>query len=227
MYSEDSYLLLSGIQHFAFCRRQWALAYIEEQWAENYRTVEGHILHEHAHDPFFTEKRRNLIVVRDMAVHSSELGVSGQCDVVEFLHDDIHGVELFGRTGKWLPRPVEYKRGREKINDCDRLQLTAQAMCLEEMLVCSRIEQGCLYYGSTKRREYVDLTDELRNTARKMFAEMHSYYERRYTPRVKPTKACNACSLRDLCLPKMLAAHEVKSYLDSALREEADQCADC
>ena len=221
MYSEDSYLLLSGIQHFAFCRRQWALIHIEEQWSENYRTLEGHFLHKNAHDPFLIEKRQDVIVSRNMAIHSSELGASGQCDVVEFERDDEHGVELFGRSGKWLPRPVEYKRGKTKLDDCDRLQLTAQAMCLEEMLVCSPIEQGCLYYGETRRREYYCLTKELRDSVREMFGEMHSYYERRYTPRVKPSKACNACSLRDLCLPKMPTGRSVEDYIATNLRSDA------
>lgn len=84
MYDEDDYLQLSGIQHFAFCRRQWALAYIEMQWQENVRTVEGKILHENAHDPGLKEKRGDLLIVRAMPVHSCEMGVSGECDVVEF-----------------------------------------------------------------------------------------------------------------------------------------------
>ena len=218
MYSEDSYLLLSGIQHFAFCRRQWALIYIEEKWSENLRTVEGRLLHEQAHDPFFTEKRRDMVVSRDISVHSSELGVSGKCDVVEFRRDDEHGVALFDRTGKWLPCPIEYKRGRTKLSDCDRLQLTAQAMCLEEMLACSQIEQGCLFYGETRRREYVTLTDELRDSVRKMFMEMHSYYEKCYTPRVKPSKSCNACSLKNDCLPSLFGNRQtVSSYLQKTL----------
>lgn len=213
-YSEDDFLLLSGIQHFAFCCRQWALIHIEEQWAENYRTADGRQMHERAHDPFFTEKRRDVIITREMAVHSSELGVTGQCDVVEFLRDDETGVTLFGRAGKWRPCPVEYKRGRSKIDDCDRLQLCAQAICLEEMLMCPLIEQGCLYYGETKRREYVDLNGELRDTVRKMFAEMHTYFERRYTPRVKPNKSCNACSLCDICVPKLPGENSVRKYIE-------------
>jgi len=222
IYSEDEYLQLSGIQHFAFCRRQWALIHIEELWAEDYRTAQGRLLHEKAHDPFFTEKRGDVIITRDMAVYSNELGVSGQCDIVEFLRDDAHGVRLFGRDGLWLPRSVEYKRGRSKADDCDRLQLTAQTMCLEEMLSCPKIEQGCLYYGETKRREYVDLTDELRGAVRKMFAEMHEHYDRRYTPRVKKTKSCKSCSLSELCLPGLPDRPSVAQYIESTLRGEAE-----
>ena len=198
------------------------MIHIEQLWEENYLTAEGRLLHERAHDPFFTEKRRDVIIVRDMAIHSSELGVSGKCDVVEFLRDDERGVKLFGRAGLWLPNVVEYKRGKSKIDDCDRLQLTAQAICLEEMLGCPAIEQSCLYYGETRRREYVSLTAELRDTARKMFAEMHEYYNRRYTPRVKPSKACKRCSMSQMCLPTMLKKQSVAHYIDSSLRKETE-----
>lgn len=84
MYKEEDYLQLSGIQHFAFCRRQWALAYIELQWHENVRTVEGKLLHEKAHDTTSAEKRGDLVISRGMPVYSKELGISGECDVVEF-----------------------------------------------------------------------------------------------------------------------------------------------
>ncbi|MCL2342702.1 MAG: CRISPR-associated protein Cas4 [Firmicutes bacterium] len=222
MYQEDDYLPLSGIQHFSFCRRQWALIHIEQLWGENALTAEGRLLHEKAHDPFFAEKRGDLIVTRDMAVHSAELGASGQCDIVEFLRDDGRGVELFGRKGRWLPRIVEYKRGKSKAEDCDRLQLAAQAICLEEMLGCPKIEESCLYYGETRRRETVMLTDELRAAVRAMFSEMHGYYDRRYTPRVKPTKSCQRCSLNTVCLPGLLKSRTAAQYIESALREAAE-----
>ena len=92
MYEEDEFLQLSGIQHFSFCRRQWALAYIELQWNENVRTVEGHLLHERAHDRTIAEKRGDIIVSRAMPVHSRELGISGECDVVEFHRSQGGGV---------------------------------------------------------------------------------------------------------------------------------------
>ncbi|MEG1107116.1 MAG: Dna2/Cas4 domain-containing protein, partial [Eubacterium sp.] len=127
-YDEEDYLMLSGIQHFEFCRRQWALIHIEQQWEENLRTVEGNIMHEKAHDGLFTEKRKNIIVTRGMRVFSKTLGISGICDVVEFHRDDLIGVEIFGREGKYCIYPIEYKRGEPKENDADILQLTAQAM---------------------------------------------------------------------------------------------------
>lgn len=217
MYDEDDFLQLSGIQHFAFCRRQWALAYIELQWQENVRTVEGHLLHENAHDSSLKEKRGDLIIVRGMPVHSREIGISGECDVVEF-HKSEDGVPISGREGKYRAVPVEYKRGKPKANDVDALQVAAQALCLEEMLCCD-IPCGYIYYGESRRREKIEFTDELRKKVKDMFAEMHKFYDQRYTPKVKRTKSCNACSLKDICIPALNKEISVKNYIDRKMKE--------
>ena len=218
MYKEEDYLQLSGIQHFAFCRRQWALAYIELQWQENVRTVEGKLLHEKAHDATSAEKRGDLIISRAMPVHSRELGISGECDVVEFRRSK-EGITLAGREGKFEVVPIEYKRGRPKESDVDILQLAAQVMCLEEMLCC-QIPYGYLYYGETKHRKKVEINDTVRQEVRSMFQEMHQYYERRYTPRVKKSKACNACSLKDICLPTLGVQKSALAYIRKMISEE-------
>ena len=217
MYQEEDFLAISGLQHFAFCRRQWALIHIEQQWKENLRTVEGHILHENAHDAFFTEKRGTVLISRGMAIQSRALGVSGVCDVVE-LHASPDGVPIFGREGKWLPIPVEYKRGSPKETDADRLQLCCQAMCLEEMLCCS-IPEGALFYGEPRRRTVVLFTPELRETVRRDSDEMHQLYHRGHTPKAKPSKSCSACSLKELCLPQLVRRESVQTYLRRAMEE--------
>ena len=216
-YNEDDYLLLSGLQHFAFCRRQWALIHIEDLWAENLRTTEGHLLHERAHDTSLRERRGSVITVRGVSIHSPSLGVSGQCDVLEY-HADPDGIPLPDTDGTWLPYPVEYKRGCSKEADADRLQLCAQAMCLEEMLCCD-IPEGALFYGETRRRETVPFTDKLRAQVKESLLEMHELYRRGHTPRVKPSKSCNACSLKELCLPKLVKTRSVTSYLAAAMEE--------
>ena len=221
MYDEEEFLQLSGIQHFAFCRRQWALAYIELQWQENVRTVEGKLLHENAHDVTMKEKRGDLIIVRAMPVHSRELGISGECDVVEF-HRSEEGIPLSGHEGKYAVIPVEYKRGRPKTNDVDALQVAAQALCLEEMLCCD-IPYGAIYYGETRHREKIEFTGELRRKVQDMFAEMHKYYRQGYTPKVKWSKSCNACSLKDICLPVLNKNLSVKDYLDNKMKEEGTE----
>ena len=212
---EEDFLQLSGLQHFCFCRRQWALIHIENQWAENFRTVDGSLMHTHVHDQAFRESRGDRLIVRGLAVHSSELGISGQCDVVEF-HQNPEGVPLQGKEGLWLPYPVEYKRGRPKENNADELQLCAQAMCLEEMLCCTASE-GALYYGEPRRRLPVAFTAQLRGQVRSSLVEKHALYRRQYTPKVKPTKACNACSLKDICVPKLMRNRNVSDYLTDAM----------
>lgn len=216
-YQEEDYLPLSGLQHFAFCRRQWALIHIEAQWAENVRTVDGTLMHQRVHDQEVRESRGDRLTVRGLAIHSAELGVSGQCDAVEFRRDS-GGVPLRGREGLWLPYPVEYKRGRPKEHNADALQLCAQAMCLEEMLCCA-VPEGALYYGEPRRRTVVLLTAELREEVRRSLAEMHELYRRRHTPRVKPSKSCNACSLKELCLPRLMNRRSVADYLSAAVEE--------
>lgn len=218
MYKEDEFLQLSGIQHFAFCRRQWALAYIEMQWQENVRTVEGKILHENAHDAGIKEKRGDLLIVRAMPIHSREMGVSGECDVVEF-HRCENGISLDGREGNYSVIPVEYKRGKPKEEDADILQVAAQAMCLEEMLYCI-IPYGYIYYGETRHRMKVEFTDEIKEKVRSIFDEMHKYYAQQYTPKVKTSKKCNACSLKDICLPVLNKKKSVSGYIEKILAEE-------
>ena len=163
MYEPDDCLMISGLQHFRFCRRQWALIHIEQQWAENLRTVEGELMHERAHDEGLRESRGD-------------------------------------------------KRGKPKDDGCDELQLCAQAMCLEEMLCCT-IDSGALFYGEPRRRTRVEFTDALRQEVIDDAAEMHELYRRGYTPRVKPTKSCNACSLKELCLPRLSRTGTVAAYL--------------
>ena len=195
MFDEDRYLALSGIQHFAFCRRQWALIHIEQIWAENLLTVQGSLMHERAHDEAVRERRGSVLTVRGLSVHSRRLGIWGKCDVVEF-HVDPKGHPLTGEDGLWRTVPVEYKRGSSKSIDADRLQLCAQAICLEDMFA-EDIETGYLFYGKTRSRERVDMTNSLRSEVAKSFSEMHRLYERRYVPRVRPFAACKSCSLAD------------------------------
>lgn len=215
IYTEEEYLLLSGLQHFKFCRRQWALIHIENLWAENFRTVDGMILHKNAHDQDFRESRRDRIITRGVSVFSPTLGVSGQCDILEY-HQGTEGIPIKGEAGLWQPYPVEYKRGSPREDSADTLQLCGQAMCLEEMLCCS-IPEGALYYGEIRHRVAVTFTAELRQEVRDLLQEMHALYRRGHTPKVKTTKSCNACSLKELCLPKLMKSRSVDRYLRDAM----------
>ncbi|UII54164.1 CRISPR-associated protein Cas4 [Cytobacillus spongiae] len=214
---EDSYLMLSGIQHFQFCKRQWALIHIEQQWEENVKTVEGQHLHRKADQPFTREKRGNKLIVRGMPVKSNKLNITGICDVVEFIKDE-NGVEIAGSEGKYTAYPVEYKRGKPKKDDADVLQLTAQAMCLEEMLLCD-INVGYMFYNEIKHRVEIPLTAEYKNKVRSVVTEMLDYYSRKYTPKVKTGAFCHSCSLQHICLPKLMNKRSVKSYIEGKINE--------
>lgn len=216
-YSEEEFLQLSGLQHFKFCRRQWALIHIEQQWAENFRTVDGALMHENAHDSDFRESRGDLLITRGISVFSPTLGISGQCDVLEY-HRGSAGIPIRGKEGLWQPYPVEYKRGSPREDTGDTLQLCGQAMCLEEMLCCD-IPEGALYYGEIRRRVPVLFTEELRCQVRELLAQMHDLYRRGYTPKVKPSRSCSACSLKELCLPKLMKSRSVAAYLRDAMEE--------
>jgi CRISPR-associated exonuclease Cas4 len=210
-YPEEDYLQLSGIQHFLFCRRQWALIHIERQWMDNLRTVDGQFMHKNAHDAQSHTRRGDILTVRGMKIHSARLGLSGECDVVEFRKSP-DGVPLAIAAGTWQPFPIEYKRGTVKSDKMDEAQLCAQAMCLEEMLCCE-IGEGALYYGETRHRLPVRFTPDLRQLVADTTRQMHELFQRGSTPKVKPTKSCNACSLKDLCLPKLMRAKSVCAYM--------------
>lgn len=217
-YQEDDYLMLSGIQHFAFCRRQWALIHIEQQWQENEHTVEGELLHKRAHNVWAAERRNDVIVSRGMPIYSRSMGVSGTCDVVEFCKIP-DGISLHGHRGLYQVYPIEYKKGSPKDTEIDILQLTAQAMCLEEML-SAKIEEGAIFYWEIRRREKVIFTAALRETVKNNFEEMHLLYNQRYTPKVKWSKSCGACSLKNICIPKLGKAPSVKEYIHKKMAED-------
>ena len=217
-YSEDDYLLLSGIQHFAFCQRQWALIHIEEQWQENLLTVEGDIIHEKAHNDNIVEKRGSLFITHGMHIASRELGIVGVCDVVEF-HENENGIKIFKHKGNFQPLPVEYKRGKPKTGNCDELQLCAQAMCLEEMLACE-IYEGYLFYNEINHRVKVEFSEELRSDVWKITGQMHELYKRQYTPKVKTGSFCRSCSINELCLPDLCKNINVKDYIERMLRDQ-------
>jgi CRISPR-associated exonuclease Cas4 len=175
-------------------------------------------MHERAHDKTVTELRGDLLTVRGMPVFSRTLGVSGTCDVVEFRRSE-KGIALVGRPGTWLPYPIEYKRGRPKTEDADRLQICCQAMCLEEMLL-TEIFEGSLYYGETHHREVVEFTPTLRDLVQSELTEMHKYTEQGYTPKVRTGNHCRACSINELCLPKLNKNLSATKYVAEKFGED-------
>jgi CRISPR-associated exonuclease Cas4 len=214
---EDDYLPLSEIQHYAFCPRQWCLMRLESKWADNWRTISGAIMHERAHNAAIKEKRNDVITLHALKVVSHTLGLSGECDVVEFYRDD-NGIELSKYAGKYRPFPVEYKRGKAKSLEADQLQLCAQAMGLEEMLCCS-IQCGALFYGESHRRIDVDFSTGLRDKVKRNVAQMHKILRSGITVKAVIGKHCSQCSLNDECVPEIQKIESVRKYMLKHIEE--------
>lgn len=201
----EAALPLSGLQHLAFCPRQWGLIHIEQQWRENRLTAEGHLLHEKADLPG-QSRRESVRTVRGMWLRSERFQLTGRADVVEFRPE---------------PYPVEYKRGKRKPNDCDHVQLCAQALCLEEMLGVP-VPHGAFFYGEPRRRLQVAFGPALRDRTESLIAAMHHLFRSGLTPAAEPGPHCRSCSLVDVCLPASTdGTADARAWLDRQLRELA------
>lgn len=212
MYSEDEYLNLSGIQHFAYCRRQWALIHIGQVWSDNSLTYHGQKIHKRVHDSEIKEVRKSRISLRSLKVSSSELGISGETDLVELIEDE-DGAYFSGYGKKYRIVPVEFKNGRGAGNKADQLQLTAQAICLEEMLGCT-IHEGYIYYAELHKRERVQLDDRLRTAVRAIVEEMHVLDQKNHIPNVRKKSGCKNCSLFSDCNQALWQKPSAKNYLN-------------
>lgn len=212
-YSEDDMLMLSGIQHFAFCKRQWALIHVFQAWSENSLTLEGAYLHRNADNPLKSRRHGEKAQLNGVSVSSKSLGLYGVCDVVELI-PSAGGVSVGGFDGLWSIRPVEYKHGTKKADICDEAQLCAQAMCLEEAFH-AKIESGDLYYGKIARRHTVVFAPELRAQVFDISAEMHAAFSKAASIPAEYSPKCRSCSLFDICMPKSeKRANCVAKYLD-------------
>lgn len=210
MYPESDLLPISALQHLLFCERQCALIHIERVWADNRLTVEGQQMHETVHDGP-DESHHGVRIARGLPLRSLRLGLVGVADVVEF-HQDAD------------PLPVEYKRGRPKRGDEDRVQLCAQALCLEEMLAVP-VPAGALFYGRTRRRFDVPFDDRLRARTERAAADVRVLIRGGVTPPATRQPKCRHCSLRHLCLPAVAGrSRSVNAYLHRAVHrsDEAD-----
>ena len=214
-YIEDDLLPLSGLQHLIFCERQCALIHVEQVWAENRLTAEGRIMHEKVHDAD-RESRGDVRIEYGMPLRSLRLGLIAKADVVEFHRGTALGEET---AEKWQPFPVEYKHGKPKKDNSDKVQLCAQAMCLEEMLGVE-ITEGAIFYGKTRRRQDVAFDSELRKITEDTAKGFHDLVDSGLTPKPVYRKRCDNCSMYELCLPKTVErGRSINRYLLDAVRE--------
>ena len=220
-YEEEDMLMLSGIQHFMFCSRQWGLIHLSQEWEDNRLTIEGQLLHEHVDNPFYRQKNGNTITLRSVSVASHVLGLYGITDAVELTPSDspINAIKHPRYGGFWNLLPVEYKRGKQKPNECDEVQLAAQVICLEEMYHI-HIDYGALFYNEIRRRDIIHINDELRNLTKQCADQMHEIFISQTIPEAVFLPHCRKCSLYDICLPQINQKLKVSTYLKKNLYEE-------
>jgi CRISPR-associated exonuclease Cas4 len=205
---EDDLLSISALSHYIYCKRRCALVHIEHAWVENRFTAEGRVMHENVHDQIM-ENRKDMRIERGIPLRSLALGLIGKADLVEF-----------HKHGKmWMPFPVEYKRGKPKPEDCDKVQLCAQAICLEEMLNV-QIPEGALFYGKTHHRLAVSFDEELRQETIMIAEQLYSFIAQGKTPMPIYAKKCESCSFVDICIPKAIErSFSVEEYLKQETHE--------
>ena len=212
-YEIDDLIFLSALNHYIYCPRRCALIHIEQAWSENIFTAEGRIMHEKV-DTANKESRGNVRIEYGVPLRSLRLGLIGKADVVEF----------HKQGDKWIPFPVEYKRGKPKIDDCDKVQLCAQAICLEEMLNVE-IPEGALFYGQTHHRHDVIFDKALRLETEDAAKKVHALIESGITPKAEYSKKCKKCSLLELCMPKTCGkSWSARKYLLTAIEEDEEIC---
>ena len=216
MFSDEDLLQISGLQHLMFCERRWALIYMEMEWEENVRTVEGKQLHESVHKQG-ASTRSGVRVARGLRLRSLSLGLTGQADLVEF-HASDDGAPIPGLSGRWLPYPVEYKRGRKRYENADEAQLCAQALCLEEMLGVT-VLKGAIFYGQPRKRSEIDLYFALRGEVSRLCSRARELYSNQTIPSPRLGRHCSNCSIEDICMPNLAAVDKSAEYVTGLLNE--------
>lgn len=218
LYTDEEMLQLSGIQHYAFCPRQWALIHIEQFWNENSLTAEGSILHNNVDDPFRRETDgTGIITLRGVRLLSHVLGLTGTADAIEVQPhlNAPHSKTMLLKSKMFDMIPIEYKRGHRKINDCDRMQVSAQAIIIEEMFGIN-VTRGAIFYWEERHREYFDIDTRLRSAVMNAASEMHRLANNKILPTAHQESHCKSCSLFDYCLPST-SIKSAQTYLDKTL----------
>ena len=201
---DDNYLYISALQHYAYCPRQFALIHVEQAWEENYFTAHGQLLHERV-DSNESETRKDMRFERGGLLKSEVYKIKGKMDLLEIHLQDNLPIKYF---------PVEYKRGKPKKEDWDKIQLCAQVLCIEEMKETT-ITEAALFYWTTRRRLLVDIDDHLRDKTIDFIQKSHEILDKSFTP--EPTKIksrCKACSLKDLCEPDVMRVDHSEKYIN-------------
>jgi CRISPR-associated exonuclease Cas4 len=205
---EQKLVNISALQHFAFCQRQCALIHLEQVWQENYLTAHGRQLHERV-DSGEPETRKSVRFERGVVVTAPFLGLTGKLDLLEYHKANNQFI------------PIEYKRGKPKTNDIDKVQLCAQAMCIEEMLNVE-VTQGALWYWQTRKRIEIEFGTSLRSQTKDLIAQVQQLFRNGRTPAPTTGKHCKACSLIEICQPSLTEHDASNRYIEMLFNMEAE-----
>lgn len=208
MFTEDDFIMISALQHYVYCPRQCGLIHVDDVWNENLFTVRGNILHDKV-DTDTYETRGTKKTVRGLRIHSFRLGITGRCDVVEFR--DLPAGKQGLKTSEEI-MPVEFKAGEPKDDISDKVQLCAQVFCLEEMLN-TKITRGAFFYGKIRRRDIVEIDNELRSQTESIIASVREIVSKKIVPSAKYSIKCRNCSLESICQPKAMNKQKLAEYI--------------
>lgn len=211
-YSDDDCIAISGLQHLAFCKRQWGLIHLNQEWAENFLTANGKIMHERV-DSGYQEFRKGVKQFSGLHIKNMELGLYGRMDVLEIEKTDGPSVDIpwIKLSGNWRLRPVEFKHGKPKDHDADLVQLCAQALCLEEMTGLN-VQEGSIFYCELRRRTEFEFDDEIRTRTIELAKEAHQLISSGLLPEVESNHNCKSCSLIDFCQPNTGNQKKLNDY---------------
>ena len=198
-------VMLSALEHHAYCPRQCALIHREQTYEENLFTLQGNAVHQRVDQPGSTTNG-GVRSEYSVPLWSTSLGLIGKADLVEF-----HGE---------TPYPVEYKHGPSRWNQAADLQLCGQAICLEEMLD-TEAPKGAVYHHSSRRRREVLFTPDLRRSVERAVLEIRRALDSDTLPDAPADARCKNCSLIDSCLPFVVSAREKNRDYQRRLFEPA------
>lgn len=218
LFEIDNYIPISFIKQYVYCPHRFSLIAVENLWGNNFKIIEGNIVHEKVNNPFLKEKRKDIIISRSVPVYSKTYNLYGIVDLIEF-HKDINGVSLPKRKDKWIIFPIEYKNGKEENSQSDSFQLCAEVLCLEEIFN-TKITSGAIYYNATKKRKNIEFTDELKNKTLSIITEMKYIINNNIIVAKKEDQNCSLCSLYEQCIPSILnnSQEEYKKRLGKILK---------
>lgn len=211
-YSDDDCIAISGLQHLAFCKRQWGLIHLNQEWAENYLTAQGKIMHERV-DSGYQEFRRGVKQFSGLHVRNMDLGLYGRMDVLEVEQTEGPYVKIpwIKLSGNWRLRPVEFKHGKPKDHNADLIQLCAQALCLEEMTGLP-VNEGSIFYCELRRRTEFEFDEDIRAETIGLAKEAHRLIASGKVPEAEENHNCKSCSLMDFCQPNIGNQKKLKDY---------------